>query len=160
MWPRGDEPGAEGPGRRSKSGGLSGFVSFKRRKDAEHALKKLDGADWGGSVLRVGWSKSVPTSGRVIYGAFENRRLSKPWSYAVQDVSHLALVQDHRLLIESAVTTSQGQGQETDARHPGRAREVETVGIRGAVHADLSLETVSAVMVRAIVTAPASLAKS
>lgn len=71
MWPRGDS--REGPGndlasRRGKSGGLSGFVSFKRRKDAEAALRSLDGTIWSGSTLRVGWSKAVPTSGRVLYG--------------------------------------------------------------------------------------------
>jgi U2-associated protein SR140 len=69
MWPRGDGgPGDALSNRRSKSGGLTGFVSFKRRKEAELALRKLDGADWVGSVLRVGWSKAVPTSGRVLYG--------------------------------------------------------------------------------------------
>jgi len=69
MWPRGDGgPGDVLSNRRSKSGGLTGFVSFKRRREAELALRKLDGAEWGGSVLRVGWSKAVPTSGRVLYG--------------------------------------------------------------------------------------------
>lgn len=69
MWPRGDGgPGDALSNRRSKSGGLTGFVSFKRRREAELALRKLDGADWSGSVLRVGWSKAVPTSGRVLYG--------------------------------------------------------------------------------------------
>jgi U2-associated protein SR140 len=56
------------PSRRAKSSGLSGFVSFKRRKDAEVALRELDGTNWAGSALRVGWSKAVPTSGRVLYG--------------------------------------------------------------------------------------------
>jgi U2-associated protein SR140 len=56
------------PSRRAKSSGLSGFVSFKRRKDAEIALRELDGVSWAGSALRVGWSKAVPTSGRVLYG--------------------------------------------------------------------------------------------
>jgi len=65
MWPRGDGgPGDALSNRRSKSGGLS----FKRRREAELALRKLDGADWAGSLLRVGWSKAVPTSGRVLYG--------------------------------------------------------------------------------------------
>lgn len=69
MWPRGDGgPGDALSNRRSKSGGLTGFVSFKRRREAELALRKLDGVDWAGSVLRVGWSKAVPTSGRVLYG--------------------------------------------------------------------------------------------
>ncbi|THU95415.1 hypothetical protein K435DRAFT_859639, partial [Dendrothele bispora CBS 962.96] len=64
MWPRPD--GSAGPGadmtasRKSKNAGLSGFVSYMTRKDAEQALREFDGFDWGGSVLRVGWSKAVP----------------------------------------------------------------------------------------------------
>jgi U2-associated protein SR140 len=70
MWPREDFRVVAGndPSRRAKSSGLSGFVSFKRRKDAEVALRELDGVSWAGSALRVGWSKAVPTSGRVLYG--------------------------------------------------------------------------------------------
>lgn len=72
MWPRGD--GAVGPGadmttaRRNRNSGLSGFVSFMRRKDAEAALKEFDGFDWGGSILRVGWSKAVPIAAKPMYG--------------------------------------------------------------------------------------------
>jgi U2-associated protein SR140 len=75
MWPRSD--GTQGPGadmtnsRRNKSTGLSGFVSFMKRKDAEAALRELDGFDWGGSILRVGWSKAVPLASRPKYGASE-----------------------------------------------------------------------------------------
>lgn len=69
MWPRGDVKEGPGNDRRSKGTNLSGFVAFKRRKDAETALRELDGSSWGGSTLRVGWSKAVTTSGRVIYGA-------------------------------------------------------------------------------------------
>lgn len=47
---------------------LGGFVSFLRRPDAEKACKELDGAEWGGSVLRTGWGKAVPTPARAIYG--------------------------------------------------------------------------------------------
>jgi U2-associated protein SR140 len=71
MWPRGD---GSGPGadmtasRRSKSNGLSGFVSFMRRKDAEAALREFDGFDWGGNMLRVGWSKAVPIAAKPMYG--------------------------------------------------------------------------------------------
>ncbi|PVG00341.1 hypothetical protein CPB86DRAFT_729426 [Serendipita vermifera] len=75
MWPRGD-PRENNTDRRSKSGGLSGFVSFKRRRDAEIALKELDGMAWAGSTLRVGWSKAVPTSGRVLYGDRDSRSRS------------------------------------------------------------------------------------
>lgn len=72
MWPRTD--GTVGPGadmtasRRHKNAGLSGFVSFMKRKDAEAALREFDGLDWGGSVLRVGWSKAVPMAAKPMYG--------------------------------------------------------------------------------------------
>lgn len=72
MWPRGDA--TLGPGndmtstRRSKNVGLSGFVAYMKRKDAEAALRELDGFDWGGSILRVGWSKAVPVAAKAMYG--------------------------------------------------------------------------------------------
>ncbi|KAG0706159.1 hypothetical protein DFH29DRAFT_846703 [Suillus ampliporus] len=71
MWPRGDV--VSGPGgdmtasRRNRNAGLSGFVSFMKRKDAEAALREIDGLDWGGSVLRVGWSKAVPMAAKPLY---------------------------------------------------------------------------------------------
>ncbi|KAF7361714.1 hypothetical protein MVEN_00515100 [Mycena venus] len=71
MWPRTDNsvgPGADMTNsRRTKSSGLSGFVSFMKRKDAEQALRELDGFDWGGSILRVGWSKAVPIAQKPMY---------------------------------------------------------------------------------------------
>jgi len=77
MWPRGDA--TVGPGgdmtatRRTKNAGLSGFVSFMKRKDAEAALRELDGFDWGGSILRVGWSKAVPKVAKPLYVAARAR---------------------------------------------------------------------------------------
>lgn len=71
MWPRGDT--TQGPGadmtatRNRKNTGLSGFVSFMKRKDAETAVREVDGFDWGGSILRVGWSKAVPVAARATY---------------------------------------------------------------------------------------------
>lgn len=74
MWPRGDAslgPGADMTGaRRTKNAGLSGFVAYMTRRDAERALRELDGFDWGGSVLRVGWSKAVPVAAKPMYGAY------------------------------------------------------------------------------------------
>ena len=71
MWPRGDMshgPGADMTASRSKKGsGLSGFVSFMKRKDAETAVREIDGFDWGGFTLRVGWSKAVPVAARPAY---------------------------------------------------------------------------------------------
>jgi len=72
MWPRAD--GSVGPGadmtasRRVKNTGLNGFVSFMSRQDAEEALQQFEGFEWGGSVLRVGWSKAVPISNKPLYG--------------------------------------------------------------------------------------------
>ncbi|KAK7472677.1 hypothetical protein VKT23_000790 [Stygiomarasmius scandens] len=71
MWPRPDAgigPGADmTASRRSKSAGLSGFVSYMTRQDAEEALREFDGFDWGGSVLRVGWSKAVPIAAKPMF---------------------------------------------------------------------------------------------
>lgn len=74
MWPRGDT--GQGPGadmtssRRTKNAGLSGFVSYMKRRDAEEALREFDGFEWGGSVLRVGWSKAVPVAAKPMFGKF------------------------------------------------------------------------------------------
>ncbi|KAG9316395.1 hypothetical protein JVU11DRAFT_2428 [Chiua virens] len=82
MWPRGD--GSSGPGsdmttsRRNRNAGLSGFVSFMKRKDAEIALRELDGFDWGGSVLRVGWSKAVPMAAKALYVTTRQSRSRSP----------------------------------------------------------------------------------
>ncbi|KZS98449.1 hypothetical protein SISNIDRAFT_448686 [Sistotremastrum niveocremeum HHB9708] len=81
MWPRGDA--TQGPGaditqtRRSKSSGLSGFVSFMKRRDAETAVRLLDGFEWGGNILRVGWSKAVPVGPRAQYGQNRDRSSSR-----------------------------------------------------------------------------------
>lgn len=53
--------------RAKKSSGLSGFVSFMKRSDAETAVREIDGFSWGGSVLRVGWSKAVPVAAKAAY---------------------------------------------------------------------------------------------
>jgi len=71
MWPRSDVtlgPGADMTASRRSKAGLSGFVSFMKRRDAEEALREFDGYDWGGSVLRVGWSKAVPLASKPKYG--------------------------------------------------------------------------------------------
>lgn len=71
MWPRGDVthgPGADITSSRGRRGaGLSGFVSFMKRKDAETAVRDLDGYEWNASVLRVGWSKAVPIAAKAAY---------------------------------------------------------------------------------------------
>ncbi|KAH9485183.1 Protein RRC1-like [Psilocybe cubensis] len=69
MWPRADLPPPPGSdsSRRSKGPILNGFVSFMNRRDAEDALREFDGYDWGGYVLRVGWSKAVPIASKPLY---------------------------------------------------------------------------------------------
>ncbi|TFK93763.1 hypothetical protein K466DRAFT_580676 [Polyporus arcularius HHB13444] len=78
MWPRSDAtvgPGADMTAtRRNKNAGLSGFVSFMKRRDAEAALREFDGYDWGGCVLRVGWSKAVPIAAKPMYVAKRTSR--------------------------------------------------------------------------------------
>ncbi|KAG8687090.1 hypothetical protein FRC09_013708 [Ceratobasidium sp. 395] len=73
MWPRTDPthppppPGSDIS--TSARRGMSGFVSYMTRADAEACVRELDGFDWGGSVLRVGWSKAVPIAARPMYGS-------------------------------------------------------------------------------------------
>ena len=78
MWPRSDAsfgPGAElTAARKAKGTGLNGFVSFMNREDAEDALRELDGYDWQGFVLRVGWSKAVPIAAKPLYGTYLSLR--------------------------------------------------------------------------------------
>lgn len=74
MWPRSDVTSTDSMDpmnpRRSKTTGYSGFVCFMKRKDAETALRDLDGVDWGGSNLRIGWSKAVPVAAKPLYGTY------------------------------------------------------------------------------------------
>ncbi|KAF9820369.1 hypothetical protein IEO21_01378 [Rhodonia placenta] len=112
MWPRGDA--TVGPGadmtttRRTKNAGLSGFVSFMKRKDAEAALRELDGFDWGGSILRVGWSKAVPMAAKPLYG--HDRGRGQEVEATLVDVTELNIVHtpalDHALLAIEADETS------------------------------------------------------
>lgn len=66
---RGDEELLIGPnGARRPKAGLSGFVAYMQRKDAEVAVKELDGLEWGGCAIRVGWSKMIRIPARPLYG--------------------------------------------------------------------------------------------
>ncbi|KAK4687331.1 hypothetical protein P7C73_g2781, partial [Tremellales sp. Uapishka_1] len=77
MWPRGDEDSSIGAvissSRRAKPG-LSGFVSYMTRPHAEKAVRDLNGMDWGGSVLRVGWSKPVTKPAKALYDLSNAKR--------------------------------------------------------------------------------------
>ena len=59
---------ARGSDERRGQAGLTGFVSFMKRQDAQKAVNELDGIHWGGNLLRVGWSKSVPMPAKALYG--------------------------------------------------------------------------------------------
>jgi U2-associated protein SR140 len=47
-----------------------------KRRDAEEALREFDGYDWGGSILRVGWSKAVPIAAKPKYGKLSSPAIS------------------------------------------------------------------------------------
>ncbi|KAK4054169.1 hypothetical protein OIV83_001195 [Microbotryomycetes sp. JL201] len=64
MWPRADNIPFNARGGKSH---LGGFVAFLRRPDAERAMQELEGAEWGGNTLRLGWGKAVPLPARPIY---------------------------------------------------------------------------------------------
>jgi len=59
MWPRTDEERA-----RNRN---CGFVAFMARKDAERALKRLNGKDVMGFEMKLGWGKAVPIPSQPIY---------------------------------------------------------------------------------------------
>ncbi|KAK2464264.1 hypothetical protein APHAL10511_003721 [Amanita phalloides] len=121
MWPRGD--GTGGPGadmttsRRNRNAGLSGFVSFMKRKDAEKALREFDGYDWGGSVLRVGWSKAVPLAAKPMFVVNTSKRdgFSKSRSRSPP--------RDHRRsLSRDRYTSHRSRSSSYDSRSPSRRR--------------------------------------
>jgi U2-associated protein SR140 len=47
-----------------------------KRKDAEVAVREMDGFDWGGYSLRVGWSKAVPVGPKAAYGDWTRDHIS------------------------------------------------------------------------------------
>lgn len=61
---RGDEAFSQASTRR----GLTGFVSYMERKDAERAVKELDGSEWMGNSIRVRWSKPVAKPLKALFG--------------------------------------------------------------------------------------------
>lgn len=72
MWPRGEDMvGGAGAGitalRNTRSAGLTGFVCYMQRVDAEYAMKEADGITWGGCTLRTSWGKAMPKTQRPMY---------------------------------------------------------------------------------------------
>uniref|UniRef100_V5GLQ8 Uncharacterized protein n=1 Tax=Kalmanozyma brasiliensis (strain GHG001) TaxID=1365824 RepID=V5GLQ8_KALBG len=59
MWPRGEQ--------RERATGLTGFVAFMTRAEAEQAFKEADGATWAGVRLKLSWGKAMPLPSRAMY---------------------------------------------------------------------------------------------
>uniref|UniRef100_A0A6B2EDE7 Putative splicing regulator n=1 Tax=Phlebotomus kandelakii TaxID=1109342 RepID=A0A6B2EDE7_9DIPT len=59
MWPRSEEE--------KNRGRNCGFVAYMSRRDAERALKCLNGCDVMGYEMKLGWGKSVPILNHPIY---------------------------------------------------------------------------------------------
>lgn len=68
MWPRGEQSG------RDKTGGLTGFVAFMTRVEAERAFREVDGAIWGGTRLKLSWGKAMALPNRAMYPMSRERR--------------------------------------------------------------------------------------
>lgn len=73
MWPR--EQGGASIGMMSGSAsfaaskaGLNGFIAFMKRSDAKRAFDKVDGVEWGGSILHLSWGKAMPLPPRPAFG--------------------------------------------------------------------------------------------
>ncbi|CAG0881397.1 unnamed protein product [Darwinula stevensoni] len=59
MWPRTDEE--------KQRGKMCGFVAFMTRRDAERALKALNGKEVMGFEMKLGWGKGIPIPPHPIY---------------------------------------------------------------------------------------------
>lgn len=59
MWPRSEEE--------KQRGRNCGFVAYMSRKDAERALRTLNGRYIMGYEMRLGWGKSVPIMNQPIF---------------------------------------------------------------------------------------------
>lgn len=73
MWPRGEEVvGGAGGGitllRNTRSAGLTGFVCYMKRDDAELAMKEADGITWGGCMLKCSWGKAMSLPSTAMFG--------------------------------------------------------------------------------------------
>jgi len=123
MWPRSDI--AAGPtsdtigSRRGKGTGLNGFVSFMNRQDAEEALREFDGFDWGGSVLRVGWSKAVPVAAKALYGMYQIF-ISLA---VVSDLENLQVTTSSRTRENRSRSRNESRSRSHSREHRARSRE-------------------------------------
>ncbi|KAJ3571692.1 hypothetical protein NP233_g3593 [Leucocoprinus birnbaumii] len=139
MWPRADAtvgPGADMTASRRSKAGLSGFVSFMKRRDAEEALREFDGYDWGGSVLRVGWSKAVPIAAKPKYVApsyYRDREKSRSRSHSRERRRSRSRERHHK--------SSRHAAGAIDTLHPGVAHHHRRHAFyRGLIESDRSLQ--------------------
>ncbi|TKY89811.1 hypothetical protein EX895_001108 [Sporisorium graminicola] len=69
MWPRGEQ--------RERVVGLTGFVSYMTRSEAEYAFKQADGVMWGGIRVKLSWGKAMPLPARAMYPMSRDRQVDK-----------------------------------------------------------------------------------
>ncbi|SJX63912.1 uncharacterized protein SRS1_14614 [Sporisorium reilianum f. sp. reilianum] len=69
MWPRGEQ--------RERVGGLTGFVAYMTRGEAENAFKEADGVVWGGTRIKMSWGKAMPLPARAMYPMSSGRKDEK-----------------------------------------------------------------------------------
>ena len=60
IWPRTQEEHMRGRN--------TGFVAFMKRRDAEQAMRRLDGKELMGFTLRIGWGRPVPLPAQPSFG--------------------------------------------------------------------------------------------
>ncbi|SNX85336.1 uncharacterized protein MEPE_04045 [Melanopsichium pennsylvanicum] len=99
MWPRGEQ--------RERVGGLTGFVAYMTRGEAEYAFKQADGAMWGGVRIKLSWGKAMPLPTRAMYPmSLEKKGEDLPAQDHARDKAGKSNVS--KLVIRHRTTTSKG----------------------------------------------------
>ncbi|KAG7098780.1 hypothetical protein E1B28_000687 [Marasmius oreades] len=157
MWPRNDA--STGPGadmttsRRSKNSGLSGFVSFMTRKDAEEALREFDGFDWGGSVLRVGWSKAVPIAAKPMFTSSASRTRHRSRSRSISPARAYQGTRSTHSREHHGSYRSRSRSRDSRSRSPKRYRRSRSRSPkrhRRSDSSDREEETITDTFIRAV----------
>lgn len=113
MWPRGEQ--------RERLAGLTGFVAFMTRGEAEYAFKQADGAMWGGVRIKLSWGKAMPLPNRAMYPMFSEHRADRQ-------------TEDHRSGANSSRTNSAIPHLIIRHRTAGASTEDQRQKIRDQVH--------------------------
>ncbi|SPO28758.1 uncharacterized protein UTRI_04636 [Ustilago trichophora] len=125
MWPRGEQ--------RERVGGLTGFVAFMTRSEAEYAFKEADGAMWGGTRVKLSWGKAMPLPSRAAYPmSREKRREERQADEESGSKSSLPkLVIRHRRTDTTKINTKEKLKQEVEREYGETQRLfIETVASR------------------------------